>query len=90
MSAHPAKNVTSHHCKTVHSRAILKIVKSMCNGIKNQMHAYEMSYKCQLYPTHTHSCHINFRKYSVIKKDSLSWQYCFLLSNGITGVTSGC
>jgi hypothetical protein len=20
---------------------------------KNQMHAYEMSYKCQLYPTHT-------------------------------------
>jgi hypothetical protein len=34
---------------TVHSRAILKTVKSMCNGIKeNQMHAYEMSY-----PTHT-------------------------------------
>jgi hypothetical protein len=27
---------------TVHSRAILKVVKSMCNGIKkNQMHAYE-------------------------------------------------
>jgi hypothetical protein len=32
---------------------------------KNQMHAYKMSYKCQLYPTHTvatyifvHSCHI--------------------------------
>jgi hypothetical protein len=36
---------------TVHSRAILKTVKSTCNGIKkNQMHAYEMSYKCQLYP----------------------------------------
>jgi hypothetical protein len=35
---------------TVHSCAILKIVKSMSNGIKkNQMHAYEMSYKCQLY-----------------------------------------
>jgi hypothetical protein len=45
----------------VHSRAILKIVKSMCNGIKkNQMHAQEMSYKCRLYPT-LHSCHINFR-----------------------------
>jgi hypothetical protein len=26
---------------------------------KNQMHAYEMSYNCQLYPTH--SCHIHFR-----------------------------
>jgi hypothetical protein len=38
---------------TVHSRVILKIVKAMCNGIKNQMHAYEMSHKCQLYPTHT-------------------------------------
>jgi hypothetical protein len=32
---------------------------------KNQMHAYEMSHNCQLYPTHTvatyifvHSCHI--------------------------------
>jgi hypothetical protein len=35
-------------CLTVHSRAVLKLVKS-----KNQMHAYEMSYKCQLYPTHT-------------------------------------
>jgi hypothetical protein len=32
---------------TVRSRAIFNIVKSMCNGIKNQMHAYEMSYKCQ-------------------------------------------
>jgi hypothetical protein len=29
-----------------------KIVKSMVEK-KNQMHAYEMSYKCQLYPTHT-------------------------------------
>jgi hypothetical protein len=38
---------------TAHSCAILKIVTSMCNGIKNQMHAYEMSYKYQLYPTHT-------------------------------------
>jgi hypothetical protein len=39
---------------TVHSRAILKIVKSKCNGIKkNQMHAYEMSEKCQFYPIHT-------------------------------------
>jgi hypothetical protein len=37
----------------VHSGTILKIVKSMCTGIKkNQVHAYEMSYKCQLYPTH--------------------------------------
>jgi hypothetical protein len=51
---------------TVHSRAILKIVKSMCNGIKKiKCTQYEMSYKCQLYPTHTvatyiflHSCHI--------------------------------
>jgi tRNA U54 and U55 pseudouridine synthase Pus10 len=50
---------------TVHSRAIFKIVKLMCNVIKkNQMHTYEMSYKCQLCPTHTfatyifvHSCH---------------------------------
>jgi hypothetical protein len=38
----------------------------MCNGIKkNQMHAYEMSYKWQLYRTYTvaticaHSCHIH-------------------------------
>jgi hypothetical protein len=39
---------------TVDSRAILKIVESMCNDIKkNQMHAYEMLYKYQLYPTHT-------------------------------------
>jgi hypothetical protein len=39
---------------TVHSRATLKTVKLMCNGIKkNQMHANEMSYKCQFYPTHT-------------------------------------
>jgi hypothetical protein len=45
--------------------AVQKIVKSTCNGIKkDQMHAYEMSYKCQPYPTHTvatyifvHSCH---------------------------------
>jgi hypothetical protein len=29
-----------------------------------------------------------FYYYSVIKKDCLSWQYWFLLSNGITGVTS--
>jgi hypothetical protein len=40
-------------CLTIHSRTILKIVKSMCNDIKNQMHPYEMSYKCQLYPFHT-------------------------------------
>jgi hypothetical protein len=33
-----------------HSRTILKIVKSMCNGINK---SNEMSYKCQLYPTHT-------------------------------------
>jgi hypothetical protein len=45
---------------TVHSRAILKTVKSTCNGIKkNQMHAYEMSYKCQ--PTPPTQLHINFR-----------------------------
>jgi hypothetical protein len=38
----------------------------MCNGIKkNQMHAYEMSYKWQLYHTYTvaticaHSCYIH-------------------------------
>jgi hypothetical protein len=37
---------------TVHSRAILKIVKSMSN-VKCQMHANEMSYNCQPYPTHT-------------------------------------
>jgi hypothetical protein len=42
---------------TVHNRAILKIVKSVYNGIKKiKMHAYELSYKCQLY-----SCHIHFR-----------------------------
>jgi hypothetical protein len=39
---------------TGQSRAILKTVKSMCNGIKkNQIHAYEMSYKCQPYSTRT-------------------------------------
>jgi hypothetical protein len=37
----------------VHSRTIFNIVKSMCNGIKNQIHTYEMSYKCQIYHTHT-------------------------------------
>jgi hypothetical protein len=30
---------------TFHRREILKIVKSMCNSIENQVHAYEMSYK---------------------------------------------
>jgi hypothetical protein len=40
---------------TVHSRAILEIVKSMCNGIKKikctlmKCHIY----KCQLYPSQT-------------------------------------
>jgi hypothetical protein len=39
---------------TVHSRAILKIVQIKQQWYKkNQMHACEMSYKCQLYPTHT-------------------------------------
>jgi hypothetical protein len=39
---------------TMCENAILKIVKSTCNDTKkNQMHAYEISYKCQLYPTHT-------------------------------------
>jgi hypothetical protein len=37
---------------TFHRREILKIVKSMCNSIKNQMHAYEMSYKCELHSPH--------------------------------------
>jgi hypothetical protein len=37
---------------TVHSRAI-KIVINVQWHKKNQMHAYEMSYKCQLHPTHT-------------------------------------
>jgi hypothetical protein len=42
---------------TVHSHAILKMVKSMCIGIKkNQMHTNEMSTL-----RHPHSCHINFR-----------------------------
>jgi hypothetical protein len=37
---------------TVHSRAI-KILINVQWYKKNQMHAYEMSYKRQLYPTHT-------------------------------------
>jgi hypothetical protein len=43
---------------TVHRRAILKIVKSICNGKKKQMHAHEMSSLL-----HPHSCHINFRAF---------------------------
>jgi hypothetical protein len=39
---------------TAHNRTILKIVKSTCNGIKkNQMNAYGVSYKRQLYLNHT-------------------------------------
>jgi hypothetical protein len=50
---------------TVPSSAVLKIVKSMCNGTKkNQIHTYEMSYNCHVYPPRrvatyifVHSCH---------------------------------
>jgi hypothetical protein len=52
---------------TVHSGVILNIVKKIINVqwyTRNQMHPYEMSYKCQLYRIHTvatyifvHSCH---------------------------------
>jgi hypothetical protein len=39
---------------TVHSSAILKSRQLNAQWYKkNQMHAYEMSLKCQLYPTHT-------------------------------------
>jgi hypothetical protein len=38
---------------TFHSRAILKIVKSLCNGIKKIKCTLMKCQKCQLYPIHT-------------------------------------
>jgi hypothetical protein len=45
---------------TVHSRPILKIVKSMCIGIKKSNSRLRNVTQMSTLP-HPHSCHMNFR-----------------------------